>query len=392
MLKRVANLKDSVSGILTGTNLNNVTNLYGALERTARELIEKADIPEAGGAYPVTLFSGVYDYPVTDSIYGAYFLDFRPKGLSRNVTDYPYRVGIERFDRTKKVVAGGYNITFDFNNGVPYIRVASTKPIPKAVIDTCSEADFTLGGSASDLLVDQVVFYDNDNALRFTLTGASSGTLSKSFTSIDLSSYEKFGTVFIPIWTPSATNLTSVELRLGSDNTNYYTLTTTQGFMGAFTENDWTLLSFDLSQTTKVGTPDMTKTAYVDIIITHAATLTNFRIGGLWASLPSPHEIIYQSAGIFLPEGQSSALTTITNDNDQIILTDSAYVLYEYECALTIALQMGGTLASGLINTINQKLHGVRARNGVMIEPGLYDNYASDNPSQSVRQITNWYD
>ena len=44
--KLVSNVRDSVSGILTGINLNNVQNLNGAFERSARELSTKIYIPE----------------------------------------------------------------------------------------------------------------------------------------------------------------------------------------------------------------------------------------------------------------------------------------------------------------------------------------------------------
>lgn len=392
-LKTVADLKYSVAGILQGTNLNNVTNLNGALERTARTLLQLVDIPEAGNSQAITLYSGVYDYALNASIYGAYVNDFRPQGLSRGVNDYVYRQGPELFDRTKKFLPNGYQLTFEFINGAPFIRVASPKPTERIVLDSVSlTTGWAVGGSASALAVDNNVFYDDPASLKFTLTGASSGYIEKTISTVDLTDYLSVGVIFIPVYTPSATNLSSVEIRLGTSSSAYYSLSKTSGFLGAFVANDWTLMAFDLSLASTTGSPTITSIKYARITVAHAATLTNFRVGGLWISLPSPHELIYQSAAIFLPSASSTASQTITTDSDVIILSDSAYVLYEYESALTIAQQAGGGLSTALIQQINQKLHGVRARNGAIIQAGLYDIYSADNPSQNIRLSGSYYE
>lgn len=385
-LKTVSDLKDSVSGILSGTNLNNVTNLYGALERAARGLITKVDVPEAGGTYPVTLYNGVFDYAAPSTIFGASLLDFRPQGNGRGANDYAYRSGIERFDRLKKQQANGYNVTFEFDNGTPIMRVASPKPTSRIVLDGInSTTGWTVGGSGSSLALDQITYYDNNASLRLNLTGASSGYLEKSITSQDLTSYQSVGVVFIPIWTPSSSLLTSVTLRLGSSATDYYSVAATTGFIGSFKANGWTLLAFDLSQASTTGSPTITAMDYARITIAHTGTLTNFRIGGFWISLPSPHEIVYQSAAIFLPSGQTTPLQTISEDSDTLILQDNSYLIYEFEAAKEIAIQLN---QDKKVLEINRTLFGVPGTDN----KGLYGPYSADNPSQSLRLVGNYLD
>jgi hypothetical protein len=104
--------------------------------------------------------------------------------------------------------------------------------------------------------------------------------------------------------------------------------------------------------------------------------MTNFRIGGLFISLPSAYEMLYKSSAIFNNDGVVS--TTITDDNDELLLNDAAYNLYVHEASKTIALQNGGSAASGLIKDLKVALHGEGN------DEGLYTKYRSTEPDDTV--------
>lgn len=385
MSRSVGNLKDSVAGILTGLNLNNVTNLNGALERAARTTVQMAKIPEATGRENVTLYDDVFDYTAPTTIFGGSMIDFRPKGNSRSAIDYVYRKPIEMFDRTKAQLPNGYMITFEHNKGSGIMRVSSPKPFPSSLLDGMNvTTGWTAAGSASNLTVDRTVYYEALASLKFTLTGASTGTLTKAITSVNISTYEDVGVAFLAIYAPNITNLTSITLNLGSSAGNINTVTSTAGFLGAWTSGDWLLVPFDFATATQTGTPDWTAIDYAQVSIITAGTITNFRVGRLFISLPSPHEIIYQSAAIFNVDGTLS--NQITDDDDVIILGDSAYTIYEYESAKAVALQKGGDLAAPAVQMIDGILKGTGG------ELGLYQKYQADNPSEELRMVGNYYD
>jgi hypothetical protein len=386
-MKTVANLKSSISGILTGTNLNNVTNLNGAIERAVRMVIQQASIPEATGRQSITLYGGVYDYAPSTSIFGNTIIDLRPQGINRNPWDYVWRQPVEMFDREKQY-SSGYQLTFEWDQGTPIMRVATNKLTNMAVIDTMSATTgWTNGGSAGTITADGTVYYKSPDALRFTLTGNSSGYLEKTLTnSIDLTDYKGVGQVFLAIRTPSATNLTNLALRIGSSSANYTTVSgVTQGFLGAWKANDWLLVAFDLSTGSDTGTPSWSAIKYLRLTVTHAATLTNFYMGYLFTSLPYPHDLIYQTAAVFLATG-STPSQTITNDTDQIILSDPAYTLLELQGAAEICLQNGGNLSSPTVQMLRGRLYGTGN------DIGLYAQYCGNNPSEELRQSGSWYD
>lgn len=394
--KTVANLKDSVSGILQGLNLNNVKNLFGAFERTARQLAQKISIITAMGRSNFTLYDGVFDYLSPSDIFGTNIVDLQSQGITRNLNDELYKVGISDFDREKNWLPNGTQVTFEARKGTDIIRVVSTIPTSKIELDSfTATTGWVAAGSASGLTLDGTVFYQQPGSLRFLLTGASTGTLTKTIPRQDLTSYVGVGVVFLAIRIPSTetlANLTSISVKIGSSSSAYYSVTSITGFIGAWTLGEWLLVALDLARATTTGSPTVNNITYAQISIATTGTITNFYIGDFWISLPSPVTLIYETAAIFKASSQNPSSTIVTVA-DTIILSDSAFAIYEQECALAVAKQQGGTLASTVVATINQDLHGVRApRTGAMIQVGLYDLYRADNPSQKQSQVGNWYD
>jgi len=390
-MRTVFDLKNSVAGLLSGVDLGNVDDANGCLERAASTLVQKADIPEASGIQNIVLYSGVFDYLCDERIFGTAINDIRPQGISRSPSNFAYKREQADFDRTKNYYPSGTQSTFEYHNGVPIIRIVAPFPKQQLVIDKMDAVTgWTAAGSASNLVQDSTVFYQSPSSLRFLLTGSSTGTLTKTLTNpLDLASYEDVGVAFLAIEIPTgatATNLTNIELRLGSDSTNYNNVTSTAGFLGAWTAGNWLLVAFDFAGASQTGTPDWSAIDYVQVLIAHTGTFTNFRVGGLWISYPTPAQILYQSAAIFVASGSTSPTTIITADTDTIILTDPAYNIYLYECALSVLQNTGAGASDATSIKINQILDG--SGNDI----GLYARYRGDNPSQEIRQLGSWYD
>lgn len=395
-LKTVFSLKDSVAGILSGIDLGNVDNLNGSLERAARIQIQKADIPEASGIQNIVLYSGVFDYLCDPRIFGTEVKDIRPQGVNRWPGDYVYKKPSEQFDRTKNFLPNGTMTTFEYYNGIPIIRIVSKTPLPKIVIDTMSATSgWTAAGTASGLTQDSAVFYQQPSSLRFTL-GVGTGTLIKTLTnSLSLSSYQGVGVAFLAIRIPdnaTAADLTSITLNLGSSSANYASVSSTQGFLGAWLSGNWLLVAFDQSLAVNTGTPNWSAINYVQVSLASTQSMVNFRVGGLWIAQPSPNQTYYQSAAIFVPSGSQTAQTTITANTDTIVLNDPAYAIYEYECALSVLQQTGGGLGDATSSQIESILNGARSRTGQVITLGLYDLYRGKNPTESLSSVGNYYD
>lgn len=386
----VSQLNDGVSAILGGTTVNNVSDLYRALERAAATVLQRADIPEASGQTNYMFYNGVFNYPAPPTIFGGALIDIQPQGVTRNPSDYVYKQPIELFDRTKCFLPNGVAVTFEHYLGQGIMRIAQVRAPQRMILDPMNATTgWTASGTATGLTTDSTVYYESPASLRFQV-GTGTGILSKTINAINLSTYSGVAVGFLAIDTPSATNLASLLIKVGSSNANYTAVTQTQGFLGSWIANDWLLVAFDLSLGVNTGTPNFSSITYIEVDTVASAPLVNMRLGGLWLSLPTPYTVLYQSDAIFLSNGTLSQ--TITSDDDQIILNDAAYTLYEYECALAIAIQQGTPQMAQITQEIGGMLNGARARNGSVLTLGLYDQYRANNPSEQIRQIGSYYD
>lgn len=385
-LKTVSQYQDGVSAILSGLNMSSVSDLYGTFERAARSLVQKADIPEASGIQNITLYQGVIDYACNTTIFGTSVIDIRPQGISRTAWDTTTKTTQQQFDKNKAYRASGTTSTFEYLNGVPIIRIKTPFYNQGNTLDPCTGLNnWVAGGTASGLTVDSAVYYQSPSSLRYTVT-TGAGTITQTLSSsINLSSYEDVGVAFLASYIPaSASNLTSISLKIGSDASNYNMVTATAPFIGTFTNNLWQLVSFDFSTASQVGTPDWSAIDYIQITDNVTGTITNIRIGDLFISQPTPSQILFQSAAIFIPTGSTTALTTITANTDTIILNDPAYNIFLYEGALAILENSSGGAGDAMYERINRKLNDEKT--------GLYQMFRGDNPSQELRTTSSWYD
>lgn len=387
MSRTVLTLRDNVAAILSGIDLSSVADVTGAFERAARVFVQKAKIPETQQKQNTTLYSGVTDYTIDTDIFGTNIIDIKPQGISRQKSDFVFKKMQDDFDRIKEYNWSGTMATFDYQNGTPIIRIVSTLTQPKLTLDTMNDiTGWTASGNASGLAEDQTFYYQNPASLRFNLASSGSqGILSKTISSVDLTDYSGVGVVFLALEMPDANHITSVALRLGSDNSNYYSVTNTESTLGAFVAGEFMLIPFDLSTATTTLSPDITAIDYAGIYINYDGTAqTNVRVGGLWISLPTPAQILYSTAGLFKVGDVVS--NSITANTDEIILNDSAYTIYEYECALQILQQTGGTSTDAMTQRLDAIL------NGDSRQIGLYNAYRSENPSETLRSSGSYYD
>ena len=393
--------------MLSGIDLNTAINVNEGLQRAARMISLKVSVPDTSKRVPYTLYDGVFDYPGQPDMFGGAFVDFRPQGASRNYSDYVYRKQIEDFDRTKTYNYNGVSVTFEYVNGVQILRAVSSRVTPRATIDTMAQiGNWKVFVSASSLIVDNTVYYQQPGSLLFNLAAnQTSGGIQETLTSpLNLSAYQSTGVIFVAVYLPSTaavSAITGITVNIGTNSANYYSITNNVTTLGPLQPNTWMLIPLALSTATLgAGTATLlsilTALSFVQINFTYSSTVAiqNIRAGMLFAALPFPYELLYQSAAIFLPNaGPNSGVPqqTITNDNDAIILSDDIYLIYQYESAIAVAADNGANLSNPVVAQYMTELNGTRTRTGLVVTYGLYDLYRSKHPSEEVPTVGTYY-
>lgn len=394
-LNTVSDLKEDVSAILTGIDLDDVPNVYGSFQRAVSTLIQKAPVLEASGRDSIMLYDGVTDYLAPETIFGGALLDIRPQGVPRNPWDDVLKIPILRFDLSKNYVTpSGYRVTFESRKEQIIMRIAQNFAYKKITLDSMTQTDgWTLAGDATGLAADTTVYYQQPASLRFNLAAAGTqATMTKTLdNSLDLSDYEGVGVAFLAIYMPNQNGIapiTSVAVKIGSSAADYYEITKTEGFLGAFYANDFLLVAFDLAGVASTGSPDFSAVDYLQVLLNFNGTaVPNVRLGDLFISLPSSHEVLYYSPAVFVHDSDDAS-EDITDDDDTILFHNAAYNIYVQEAAREVAKNQGGDIGSGIIEQIDLVLEGNEARGKL----GLYQQYRGDNPSEELRQIGSYYE
>lgn len=387
----VEDLNESVSTILTGVDLSLVPDLFGSYQRAVATMIQKADVPETMIRQAIMLYSGVTYYTPDPRMFGTGVIDIAPQAVD-SWAGQVYKRPISDFKQLSRRLPYGYTVNFKFRDGDPVMGIVQGKTMPQTNIDTMSSlTGWNAAGNASNLLLDNTVYYKSPASLRFNLASAGTqGTLSKTLTnSLDLTKYLGVGVNFLAAYFPNADLIDSVELRLGSDSANYYTVTVTEGFLGAFYSNDFDqLIAFDWADAITVGSPVIGAIDYIDIITTYTTgtQLNNVRYGGLWISLPTPHNILFYSAAAFRADVAGPFSVNIDSNEDEIIFRDAAYNIFVQEAAREVAKNQGANVGSATIAEIDLVLEGGGSK------LGLYDQFRGDNPSEELRTVGNWYE
>lgn len=301
----IADLKEDVSAILTGVDLDDVPNVYGSFERAVSTFIQKAPVLEASGRDPIMLYDGVTDYLAPATIFGGALVDIRPQGVPRNAWDDVQKMPILRFDLSKNYCTpSGYRVTFESRKQNIIMRIAQGFANRSITLDSMTDTDgWVLSGNGTGLAQDTTVFYHQPGSLRFNLpVSGSQAILTKNLSSaLDLSNYQGVGVAFLAIYMPNATDISSVAVKIGSSPTDYYEISETEGFLGAFYVNDFFLIAYDLAGVLPTGSPDFSAVDYIQVLVNYdGIAIPNVRVGDFFISLPSAHEVLFYSPAVFV--------------------------------------------------------------------------------------------
>jgi hypothetical protein len=157
--------------------------------------------------------------------------------------------------------------TIAYTNGIPFLMVAHDEPGSTLVIDEMENVTGMTGTATP--AVNSHDFLSGDAAVQaaFDSTGK---TLIRTIDDgpLDLTDYLR-GTVFIPVRISTASKLASLTLRLRTDGSNYYQVTTTADDIEDNIVNGWNVLRFDMANRSTTGTPTVTN--IVDWMLTITA-------------------------------------------------------------------------------------------------------------------------
>jgi hypothetical protein len=145
------------------------------------------------------------------------------------------------------------------------------------------------------------------------------------------------------VYVPTGSNLTSVNLRLGSSSSDYYTLSVTETQQGTDFVNGWNLCQFEWASMSTTGTPDDTAINYARISLVMTGTNTAVKVNGLNSILGTVLQYSYYSKYLFRNSSTGTFQETVLDDADLINLDTESYNLLFNQVAYLATQQQQGS-------------------------------------------------
>lgn len=402
MAYNIQTLKNDLTAVLHQTQLNQITNLDGLINRAARQLLLDVDFQETKRTLEFTtpIYNTVFDYAIAPDVKGNKIIDIRPqvRRLPRDIWSQAYN---QAFDIWKQNLWTAQDMfTMNFNTGIKTIRINApflNNPIVVNYADDLSDnGTWAAGGTASNLQVDNVNYVQGQGSLEFDSTTGAAYVENSTMDSVNLSSYLNQSSIFVWVYVPTGSDLTSVNLRWGSSSSDYYSLTVTQNQQATAFVNGWNRCQFIWSTASTTGSPDASDITYLRVTLNLTANATACRVNGIDNILGSILEYEYYSKYLFRDSSTGAFQETVTDDSNLINLDTESYNILFYLCAFYAfqqqqgadALQYDGQFSwKGYVDSVNR----YRAQYRSEVQKPQSNYYAVPNKSYTQWLGRGWY-
>jgi len=240
---------------------------------------------------------------------------------------------------------------------------------------------WAVSGDGLNLAVDEQ-YTTGTGSLRFSTTYATGTAIltNSTINPIDLTDYIDNGFLFLDVFNPSDTNLTSINIKIGSDASNYYSVSSITRYNGQGIGKSFGQVGFDLSTKTTVGSPVLTANTYIEITITIPVGYSGvIRVDNLFVANPTYFTLPYYSlynikdlTGIYKEK--------ITTTSDYLLCPAEFYEAITYKvCEQAAALKLSDQAeANYFLNKCGEKEVELRAK------------YPKQEPRNSTTYYKNW--
>jgi hypothetical protein len=205
-----------------------------------------------------------------------------------------------------------------------------------------ADGTWAITGDGSALAVDEELKTQGSGSLRFLVTpsGGSTTLTCTGMTAYNMTDYLTQGRFGLNLYCPTGntTAISSVQVRVGSDASNYYQMTATTRHRGDTILTSWGKISFETATKTTTGTPDDDNIDYFQVVITHGLTGVSgtYRLDDLFFTIGTYYELPYYSRNN-IKSAANVYQRRVTADDDTLLCPTELDGLYKYKALAKIA-------------------------------------------------------
>jgi len=224
--------------------------------------------------------------------------------------------------------------TIEYLNGIRYILAQYATNAAYLTVDTMDAVGTISGGTPT---LNEHNFLTGTGAIQaiFTDVGVEMGDTLAS--ALDISDYLK-GIALVPSYLSTAANIASVELRLKTDDSNYYSVISTSDSIGDYFSDGWNMARFNLANATQTGSPDSANIAKWSVVITTTSGNTEtVIIDKITIQKSEVFYLEYYTTNMFINGTTGAWQSTVSYVNNDLINVDRDVAgILRYELCILI--------------------------------------------------------
>lgn len=285
------------------------------------------------------LFNEIYQYTCPTDLKAQKIISLTPQTMVRDLHQNWELTSEDEFDRRKDTDTNLLAFSDrDFTRKLLVSYNADDNGFVVSTLDALTGGgSWVLFGDGTNLTVDNDQYVKGSASINWDISaagGTTAGIQASDIPTFDLTDYASSGSVFVWAWITSATNLTNFIIRLGSDSSNYYSMTATTTNEGLAFAAGWNLIRFDFSGKTTTGTPDDDACDYAVIYMTKTAgkvSETDYRFDHIIVKSGQIFDLIYYSKYLW-QNSSGTYLEDSTADTDLLNADTEEYNLIIEKC------------------------------------------------------------
>lgn len=341
MVYTVSDAFSEVSGLLHGTSTNAIENLNGVAFRAARRLLGDLDPVET---IRVTQLANInqdaFEYICPADLKDDRIIDIR-RQANRLALDNFHQTYARDFDVEKNlsVLKNNYNILW--RNGFKTLQIDTHMLTAPVTVESVTDSSIYSAVAGVSSLVTNTADYIYGSSSVSVVQSASVSTIDTTLTdAVDLTDQSDTGRVFLGFWCSDGSKVSSVNIQLGTNNTNYRSLTASTTNDGLAFQTGWNLVGFNIAQGTDTGSYTGSIT-YVSLSVTTTANIT-VKYNFLRSGIGEMFGILYYSKYLFrdATTGVFMESPTSSNQSEIINLDTTSYNMYVFALAAEAAQQV----------------------------------------------------
>lgn len=378
----IEQIKSRVSRKLHGASINKIPgDFYDLCLEASINLQNKLLLPSQirTTQIPNGVFGDVFEYALPTDLSMDRIVSVSFSNPGKTDENFRHRF-IKEFNKKRE----DKTLAVSYNGGLKTLRLSYStgNSIKLNSLDSITgNGTWSIGDDATNLVSDELNYVEGSGSLRFNVSGAgtTASLTNSTSTSVNLTDYNDIGSLFLSVFLPEESMLTSVNLRWGEDSSNYWSVNATTQQDGNTFKAGWNLLRFDWSSATETGTPDITDTKYFKITLTYDGDAhNNLRVDHLVVRDSEIMDLTYYSKNLF----RNSSGTWIikpTSLSDTLNGEEEVLNMLVYEISYLIAHEIFGE-----DSTFDYQFLSTEKENQTKM-------YGKQNPAQNIKKTGKYY-